>query len=327
MPEVYQPKIAVVGAGAMGCLFGGLLAEGGLDVTLIDIRQDHAGTINRDGLKIIGYGGDRTIQVAATTDPGSVGVADVILVQTKAYDTAAAVQDARPVIGDKTVLISFQNGLGNEETIAEIVGEERVLGGLTAQGAVPEGPGVVRNYSNLPTYIGEIFGGHRIDRSAPDNVRGVTDRVQKIADAFSAAGLDTHASADIRRDIWKKLLGNIGLSAASGATDLSSAAMAAIPELRGTIDRAVDEALAVARADGVDIGDAEKNEVLDNLLSTSEGTGDSKSSLNVDLHKKRRTEIDTLYGNVTKLARTHGVSTPTLDTLIGLVKGLESHYL
>ena len=317
MAELFEPRVAVVGAGAMGCLFGGLLSEGGLDVTLIDVRQDHVDAINRDGLKIVGYGGDRAIQVPATTDPGTVGVADVVLVQTKAYHTVAAIEGARPVIGGETVLISFQNGLGNEETIAEIVGEERGLGGLTAQGAVPEGLGVVRNYSDLPSYIGELFGGHE----------AATDRVQRIADAFSAAGLDTHASADIRRDMWKKLLGNIGLSAASGATDLSSAEMAAIPELRTTIDRAVDEAVSVARADGINIGDTEKSEVLEKLLSTSAGTGASKSSLNVDLHNKRQTEIDTIYGSVTKLAREHGVATPTLDTLIGIVKGLESHYL
>jgi 2-dehydropantoate 2-reductase len=322
MAERFEPKIAVVGAGAMGCLFGGLLSEGGLDVTLIDVRQDQVETINRDGLKIVGYGGDRSIHVRATTDPGTVGVADVVLVHTKAYDTVVGIEGARPVIGDETVLISFQNGLGNEETIAEIVGEEKVLGGLTAQGAVPEGLGVVRNYSDLPSYVGELFGGERFGGDG-----AVTDRVQRIADAFSAAGLDTHASADIRRDIWKKLLGNIGLSAASGATDLSSAEMAAIPELRATIDRAVEEAVAVARADGVDIGDTEKNEVLEKLLSTSAGTGASKSSLNVDLHNRRRTEIDTIYGSVTTLARGHGVATPTLDTLIGIVKGLESQYL
>jgi 2-dehydropantoate 2-reductase len=327
MAGSFEPKIAVVGAGAMGCLFGGLLSEGGLDVTLIDVRQDQVDAINRDGLKIVGYGGNRSIHVPATTDPGTVGVADVVLVHTKAYDTVAAIEGARPVIGDETVLISFQNGLGNEETIAGIVGEQKVLGGLTAQGAVPEGLGVVRNYSDLPSYVGELFGGELFGGERFGGDGAVTDRVQRIADAFSAAGLDTHASADIRRDIWKKLLGNIGLSAASGATDLSSAEMAAIPELRATIDRAVEEAAAVARADGVDIGDTEKNEVLEKLLSTTAGTGASKSSLNVDLHNRRRTEIDTIYGSVTKIAREHGVATPTLDTLIGIVKGLERHYL
>ena len=126
------PTLAVVGAGAMGCLFGGLLAEGGLDVTLVDVWQEHVDNINRDGLKMVGYGGDRVIPVRATTQPGDLAPVDVIFVQCKAVFNKDAIRRAANLIGDNTAVISFQNGLGNEEVLAEVIGDEKVLGGLTA---------------------------------------------------------------------------------------------------------------------------------------------------------------------------------------------------
>ena len=157
----WKPKIAVVGAGAMGCLFGGLLAEGGLDVTLVDVLQEHVDRINRDGLRIVGYGGDRSIPVRATTEPSGLPAVDVLFVQCKAPYTKEAVRRVLHLLRDDSVAISFQNGLGNEENIGEVVGMERVLGGVTAQGAAVEGPGAVRNFGNLPTHIGEMGGGHQ----------------------------------------------------------------------------------------------------------------------------------------------------------------------
>lgn len=312
-----DPKVVVVGAGAIGGLFGGLLAEGGLDVTLIDVNAEHVAAIQANGLHIVGHGGDRFIPIQATTDPGEAGVADVAIVQCKAMYTEDAVRGAIAIFSDDTIAVSFQNGLGNEEVIAGVVGEDRVIGGLTAQGATVEAPGRIRNYSDLPSYVGELFGGKS---------GGTTPRVEAIAAAFTRAGLDTHASADIRRDMWKKLLGNIGLSATSGTTDLTSAEMVAVPELAATIQRAVDEAHAVATACGVDIPAGEKSEILDKLTSTTAGTGASKSSLCTDLRHRRPTEIDRIYGTVSKLGVEHGVPTPTLDTLIAIVKGLESGY-
>jgi len=313
-----SPKVVVVGAGAIGGLFGSLLSEGGLDVTLIDVNRAHIDAISMNGLKIVGYGGDRFIHIKATTDPKQAGVGDIVIVQCKAMHTENAVKNALPVFGDQTVVVSFQNGIGNEEVIADLIGEQRVIGGLTAQAAIVEAPGVVRNYGDLPTYVGEIFG--------PD-VGSLTPRIEKIAQTFSAAGLNTHGSANIRLDMWIKLLGNIGLSATSGTTDLASADMIKIPELAATIRCAVNEAAAVAAACGIEIPEAEKHDILDKLTSTSAGTGESKSSLCADLRAGRPTEIDRIYGTVVRYGKEHGVPTPTIDTLIAIVRGMESHYL
>jgi 2-dehydropantoate 2-reductase len=155
------------------------------------------------------------------------------------------------------------------------------------------GPGRVQGFSRMPTWIGEMAG-------------GLSERVRTIARTFSEAGLETIASDDIVRDIWKKLLGNIAMSAVSGLTDLSSAESLAVPALERTCLAALDEAWAI---------------------STPGGTGDNKSSLCVDLLNRHPTEVDVIDGAVIDRGRALGVPIPTLNTLASLVKGLESRYL
>ena len=130
MKSNWKPnEIAVLGAGAMGSLFGGLLAEGGLAVTLIDVWKEHIDEIKRNGLKITGAGGERCVKLRASTDPSEVGAVDVVLVLTKARYTEKAVKGAISLFKKDTVAISFQNGLGNEDVIGQIAGRENVLGG------------------------------------------------------------------------------------------------------------------------------------------------------------------------------------------------------
>ena len=310
-----RPKVAVLGAGAMGSLFGSQLAEGGLDVTLIDIWREHVDAINDGGLRIVGHRGEHRVHVAATTDPAARGAADVVLVQCKAASTTAAVRNAlvAGLFRDDTVAISFQNGLGNEEMIAAVVGAERVLGGVTAQGASIEGPGCIRSYADLPSRIGEMEG-------------GASERAASIARAFSEHGLETTASADIRHDIWKKLMVNVGVSAISGITNLTIGAAVAIPELRRMCYGAVAEAVPVAQADGVELTPEESREVLDMVIGPG-GTGGNKSSLCVDILHRRPTEIDVINGAVVTRAERYGIATPINAMLVALVKGLESHYL
>ena len=310
-PEVGH--VIVLGAGAMGSLFGAILAEGGLAVTLVDIRADHIDAVNAHGLKIQGYGGERTVRVRATDCTGELPRADVVLVQTKAMDTAVAVESVRRVFGPETVAISFQNGLGNEEVIGGVIGHERVLAGLTAQGATRIGPGVVQNYGDLPTYVGEMEG-------------GLSARAERIARGFTAAGLPTRASADIRRDMWKKLLGNVGLSPTSAITNLTQAEIMSVPELREVVLAAVDEAAAVGAAEGVELDAEEARSVLLKLVDPSGGgTGHAKSSACVDILNRRRTEVDWINGSIVRLGEKHGVPTPVNRTLVGAVKGLEKH--
>ncbi len=190
-----------------------------------------------------------------------------------------------------------------------------VIGGLTAQAGLVEAPGVVRNFGNLPTHIGEMAGGR-------------SDRAVAIAAAFSRHGLPVTATAEIKREKWKKLLGNVALGAISAVTDFRSFEIMRVPELRETAFRLIDEAAAVAKVEGVALDVAEAREVLMKLVDTSGGgTGSSKSSMREDIIRRRQTEIDTIHGAVAGLARKHGIATPTLDAMIALVKGLQGQYL
>lgn len=309
----WKPHVTVVGAGGMGALFGAILQEGGLTVTLVDSNAAHVAAINRDGLRIEGFGGNRVVRIPATTDPATITRTDLMLFQCKGYSTREAARSVRHLADAGAVAISFQNGLGNEEVLMEELGEGGVLGGLTAMAGLLLAPGRIRDFSRVPSCIGEMTG-------------GLSDRASRIAGAFTAAGLETRASADVVRDIWKKLLGNIAMSAVSGVTDLTGAAALAVPALRETSLRALGEAHAVATALGVDL---DLDEAVRGMASitTPGGTGDSKSSLCVDLLNRRPTEVDFIYGAVIARADSLGVPVPTLRTLASLVKGLESTYM
>jgi len=307
--------VVVLGAGAMGSLFGGLLAEGGLTVTLVDPWQEHIDQIKANGLKMVGFGGDRAIPVNATTNAADVESADIVFVQCKANFNAAAAASLQHLFtaDTSTVAISFQNGLGNEEELAEYFGEDRVLGGLTAQGANVEGPGVIRNHAELPSYIGEMAGGN-------------SERVQEIAALLSAAGLPTEASDSIRQDIWRKLMANIAISAVSGITGLNIGQIFNQHLADDVSYAALDEAIVVANAAGVNLTAEEAHEILAKIAGPN-GTPGNKSSLRVDIENKRPSEIDYINGAVVKLAKKHNVPVPINETLVTLVHGLQAHYL
>ena len=309
----WKPHVTVVGAGGMGALFGAILQQGGLPVALVDVNAAHVEAINRDGLRIEGFGGDRTLRMTATTDPATIARTDVMLFQCKGYATRAAAKSVRHLADGGAVAVSFQNGLGNEEVMAEELGADRVLGGNTAMAGMLLAPGRIRDFSRVPSYLGEMGG-------------GLSERAEKIAAAFTQAGLETHASAGVVQTIWRKLLGNVAMSAVSGVTDLTGAQALRVPALRETALRALREAHAVATALGVrlDLADAIRGM---EAITTPGGTGDGKSSLCVDLLNRRPTEVDFIYGTVIARADAHGIPVPTLKTLASLVKGLESKYM
>jgi 2-dehydropantoate 2-reductase len=306
--------VVVLGAGAMGSLFGGLLAEGGMNVTLVDPWQEHIEQINKNGLMIVGFGGDRSIPINATSNAADVKSADIVFVQCKANFNAAAAASLQHLFSadTDTVAISFQNGLGNEEELAEYFGEDNVLGGLTAQGANIEGPGVVRNHAELPSYIGEMPG-------------GISARVTEIAATLSAAGLPTEPSGSIRQDIWRKLMANIAISAVSGITGLNIGQIFNQHLADDVSYAALEEAIGVAQAAGVNLSVEEAHGILAKIAGPN-GTPGNKSSLRVDIENERPSEIDYINGAVVKLGKKHNVAVPINETLVTLVHGLQAHY-
>ena len=181
-------NVVVVGAGGMGALFGSILAEGGLDVTLVDNDREHVDAIRKSGLHISGLGGERHQQIRAEYDAGAVATADIVLFQCKGTATFDAAKALAHLAGTGAIFVSFQNGLGNEDILAAHFGIENVFGGLTSMAGARLGPGHVQDFDRVPTHLGEWRG-------------GLSRRASKIAATFTAAGLETNASPDIKTDI------------------------------------------------------------------------------------------------------------------------------
>ena len=305
-------NVVVVGAGGMGALFGSILAEGGLDVTLVDNDREHVDAIRKSGLHISGLGGERHQQIRAEYDAGAVATADIVLFQCKGTATFDAAKALAHLAGTGAIFVSFQNGLGNEDILAAHFGIENVFGGLTSMAGARLGPGHVQDFDRVPTYLGEWRG-------------GLSRRASNIAATFTVAGLETNASEDIKIDIWKKLLGNMTMSAVSGLTNLTSTQILQRDDLRHVCHTSLDEALSIAHSQGVLL---DRNEVVKGLelMTAPGGTGDNKSSLCLDVLAKRPSEVEFIYGKPLELADQAGLAVPTLRALYGLVKGIETHY-
>lgn len=312
--EDFNPRrIALVGAGSLGGLLGGLLCEGGLDVTLIDLWKEHIDRIRKDGLRITGYGGDRVIKLEATTDAGEAGKMDVVIFQTKAHHTARAALDALPLFGEHTVAVSFTNGLGKEEIIGGVVGMHRVIGGTTMQGANVTEPGVIRHAGNLPSTIGELDG-------------RLTDRIQKIEVAFNKAGLHTAISENIRLTIWKKAIVNIGTNPIHALCNLRVGEIFDVQEVKEIIFDTMEEAVRVGRAEGMEALDFDGPKEVLMQITGKDGTSTNRSGMLMDVLAKRKTEIDFLNGAIVRLGMKHGIPTPINKTLVAAIKGLERNF-
>lgn len=301
-------KVAVLGAGAMGCLFGGLLAEKGLNVVLIDVWKDHVDAINKNGLKMDGQGGDRFIKIKATIDPKSLGTVDVIIIMCKATALEQALLNAKNIIGDKTVLMSFQNGIGHEAIMQKIAGKDKVLGGTTTQASNILGPGNIKNHASLPSWIGEYEG-------------GMSDRVKDLAETFTAHGLETIASDNVKKKKWMKLFALTAVGPLSAIFDMHHTELY-ITNKESKLARELGkqiilETRKVAQADGVEVSEDECLEMFHKIVDSNQT---NKSSMAFDIQYKRKSEIDFINGSVSKIGKKHGVPTPLNDMLYKIIK-------
>lgn len=308
-------KVAVLGAGAMGCLFGGLMAEKGLDVTLIDVWKEHVDAINSKGLKMDGHGGDRYIKIKATTDPSSLKPVDAIIIMCKATALEKALTNAKNIIGDKTMLMSFQNGIGHEAIMQKIAGKEKVLGGTTTQASNVLGPGHIKNHAALPSWIGEYEG-------------GMSDRVKDLAETFTAHNLETIAVPDIKKRKWMKLFALTAIGPLSSIFDLHHTDLY-ISNKNQEVSRELGkkiilETREVAKADGVDVTEDECLEMFNKIVDSKQT---NKSSMCFDILNKRKTEIDFINGAVSKIGKGHGVKTPMNDLMYKMIMVKEGMYL
>ena len=307
-------KVAVLGAGAMGCLFGGLLAEKGLNVILIDVWKEHVDAINNKGLKMDGHGGDRFIKIKATTEPVKLNTADIIIIMCKATVLEKALTGVKNIIGEKTVLVSFQNGIGHEAIMSKIAGKEKVLGGTTTQASNILGPGHIKNHASLPSWIGEYEG-------------GMSDRVKDVAETFTAHSLETIASDNIKKRKWMKLFALTAIGPLSAIFNLNHSDLyinnKSSKDSRYFGKQIILETRQVAKADGVDVSENECLEMFNKIVDSKQT---NKSSMAFDVLNKRKTEIEFINGAVSKIGKKHGIATPLNDLMYKIINIKEGMY-
>jgi 2-dehydropantoate 2-reductase len=307
--EETSVKICFMGAGALGATIGGVLTEGGNDVWLIDAYQAHVDAMNSAGLSMLEGETERHVKVKARTNCEGIGFADLVIVLVKSFHTRQAVEDAAPIIGPDTMVMSIQNGLGHEEIISSIVGRSRVLAGKTYVGGVFLGPGRVRSgVQGKETIIGELDG-------------GITDRVKAIAETFNRAKLITEVSPNIMGVMWDKLLINVAGSALTATTRLTYGGLYSLPILERSGLAAIAEAMEVARASGIKLSIKEPREAW--IKASSGLPPQFKTSMLQSLEKGSPTEVDFIHGPVVQWGEKCGVPTPVNETLIACVKGIE----
>ena len=303
-------KIAIIGAGAMGSLYGALLKEAGAQVWLLDIWAEHVDAINSRGLAVERDGQTRRVEIQAVTGFGDIpGPVDLVIIFVKSGATAKAAQTAAKLMGDHGLVLTLQNGLGNADAIAGHVPADRILAGTTAQGATLMGPGAIRHAGTGPTLIGFWSGGS-------------PKALIPLADLMIAAGIETELMEDVRALIWNKLIVNVGINAITALTGIKNGQLLDQDSTRELCRRAVAEAEAVARS--LDI--AVMTDAAEHVFQVARATGPNRSSMGQDVDNRRRTEIDTINGAVSRLAVEQGLDAPVNFALTALVKTLQSHY-
>lgn len=304
-------RFGMIGTGAMGGLFAGHLGANGEEVCCFDVDEDIVSAIGERGLHVERPGrDDLVVEPEVSTSPAELGTVDVAFVFTKAMDTEAALAEADPMVGPETRAVSVQNGLGNMGLVGRHVPEERVLGGYTRTGSNTVEPGRVRQRSNGET----VVGGADAEAAA------------RVADRLTDAGLETIAVDDPEPHIWDKQFTNVAIKPLASLTELRNGPMIEYGETRAAMRGLIEEAMAVARANDVEIlADDPVGKVIDRELD--EAGANKKSSILEDVENERPTEIEHINGAVVELGEDAGIDTPYNRLATQLVVGKERSYL
>ncbi len=304
-------KIAIVGAGAMGSLFGGLLAEAGHEVWLYDIWEDHIQIVVQNGLMIEDENKARQIRLNAVTNPEKIGESELVLVFVKSTQTASAAKTASQLSGKKGFVLTLQNGMGNAENIAEYVRPDRILVGTTAHGATMLKAGRIRHAGKGPTLMGMWVGENKEYQIA-----------RQTAGILTKAGIKTTVVEDVRAVIWDKLLVNVGINAITALSGITNGQILDLESTRELSHSAVQEAVAVARAQGVEI----REDPMAHVFQVAVATAPNRSSMGQDVDHHRPTEIGSINGFVAREADRMGIAAPVNRTLTALIQTMEAHY-
>ena len=291
-------------------LRSGTLALAGNEVTLIG-RTAHVEAINASGLTLIAPEGEQQARVQAFTSAEGLEPAELVIVLCKAFDTEECIETNRSIIGPGSVVLTLQNGLGNEDLLGKLLDPKQVIAGKTYIGGMMLAPGKVQSTTEgKQTFIGEYSG-------------PVTPRIEAIAQVFNDAGMECTASPRMKNIIWDKLLINVATGAVCGISRLPYGELYQHPELYATAIAAVKEGMRVAIAEGIILSRHDPQEVLE--LARENLPFDFKPSILQSLEKHRRTEIDVINGAVVTYGKRHEIETPVNETLVAGIKGIERY--
>jgi len=298
-------KIAVVGAGAMGSVYAGLLAAAGNEVWAVDTWAEHVDAIRANGLRLEGASGSRTVRLHATTDPADVGECELVVIATKAMDVEAAAASARPLLGPGTLVLPIQNGLGSADRVAAILGDERVAVGVAGGfGSSVVAPGHVHHNGWELMRFGE--------RRGPAG-----DRIRRVATAWEAAGFRVAIYDDAERLVWEKLVGNACFSGTCAVLERTIGEVLDDPDAWRVASACAREAYDVARARGITLG---YDDPVAYVRAYGEAIRDARPSMLLDLLAGRQCEVDVINGAVPPAAREVGLAAPVNETVAALVR-------
>ena len=303
-------KIAIVGSGAMGCLFAAFISKRKEEVWLLDKNKDKATRIGQKGITIEGVSGNWQAKVSSTADVKEIGQADLVIIAVKSYHTKVAIMSARPLVAENTMVLTLQNGIGNVEIISEVVGSEKVIGGTTNQGATLLDEGHIRHAGKGETIIGLIDG-------------KIPVQMREIREIFNRVGLETRISRDIKSLLWSKLIINVGINALTAITRLNNGKLLDFEGTRKILREAVTEATKIAKRKRIRLI---YDDPLAKVEAVCEATAANVSSMLQDVLRKKRTEIDFINGVIVRQGQELGIPVPVNTMLVDLVKTIEAGY-
>lgn len=304
-------KIAIIGAGAMGSLFGGQLGQV-TDVCLYDVNEVHVEAIRKNGLLMTQGEKKKVVKVRATTNAHEIGLMDVVIIFTKYPYTRSAMKDAMASIGPETLVLTLQNGIGNVDIIKEFVPEKQIAFGLTAQTSDMKGPGHLEmtTHKSVGTYFWPQTG-------------IVTEKMKKLEEIMNQADLKTEITPEVITKIWQKLMVNTSENTLCAILRVNVGQLISTPHSYEIVKQIIFEVSDVARAKGINIS---REEGLRYVEEISESVMEHVPSMAIDVINKRNTEIACLNEAVVAEGKRLGVSTPILEMTARMIRTLEANY-
>lgn len=307
-------NVLIVGPGALGSLLAALLTRKSArksplaSIALFDYKKERAEKTARSGISAEGVGGSWQSEPTVYSDIRQARDIDLVILCVKAYDTKKAVEMIKPAVGEKTRILTLQNGLGNTEVISEAVGSEKVIGAVTSLGATLLESGRVSWAGKGETVLG------RLDGKIPVEMRA-------IRELFKCAGLSVRISRDIKGLLWSKLIINVGINALSAIVRRPNGSLLESEYTRSVMRDSVTEAVRVAKKKRVKLI---YDDPLAKVEAVCEATAANYSSMLQDILHKKKTEIDFLNGVIVRHAKELGIPVPVNAVLVNIIKALET---